>query len=81
MAKRFVLRDLESQYGDLHKIIPPLVNTGGQAYAANQLNTTQATISNWLRENGYFKRVTYQLTDTARRAMESEPENADLVGI
>jgi len=75
MARRHVLRDLESQYGDLHKIIPPLVNTGGQAYAANQLNTTQSTISNWLKANGYRPTVTYALTPEAARALHSEVQS------
>jgi hypothetical protein len=60
MARRFVLRDLEAQYGDLHKVIPPLVNLGGQKYAAHQLGTTQATISNWLKNHGYKPNITYQ---------------------
>jgi hypothetical protein len=57
MAKRDVLKDLEKQHGDLNKVIPPLVNQGGQAFAAQQLNTTQATISNWLKDNQYEKKV------------------------
>jgi len=56
MAKGYVLRDLEEQYGDLNKVIPPLVNLGGQAFAAFKLNTTQNTISRWLKDNGYTKR-------------------------
>lgn len=57
MARRFVLRDLESQYGNLEEIIPKLVNQGGQEFAAFQLNTTQNTISNWLKHNGYIKKT------------------------
>lgn len=57
MAKRDVLQELEKVYGDLNKIIPPLVNEGGQELAARQLNTTQATISNWLKHNGYMKKT------------------------
>lgn len=57
MAKRDALKDLEQLYGDLHEIIPSLVNQGGQTFAAFQLNTTQATISNWLKHNGYTKKT------------------------
>lgn len=57
MARRFVLRDLETQYGNLEEIIPKLVNQGGQAFAAFQLNTTQNTISLWLKEHGYTKKT------------------------
>jgi len=57
MARRDTLKDLERDYGDLEKIIPRLVNEGGQAFAAFQLNTTQATISNWLKHNGYVKKT------------------------
>ena len=60
MAKRFKLRELEEQYGDLHKVIPKLVNTGGQSYAAFQLGTTQSTINRWLRANGYVQAVRYE---------------------
>lgn len=66
MAKRYVLAELEKQYGNLENVIPKLVNTGGQAYAAHQLNTTQATISNWLRSNGYEMLVTYVKRQTER---------------
>jgi hypothetical protein len=59
MAKPYRLRDLESQYGDLNKIIPPLVNLGGQKYAATQLTCSVATISTWLKDNGYVGKTTY----------------------
>lgn len=59
MAKRFVLRELEAEYGDLHQVIPKLVNEAGQAYAAHQLNTSQFTISKWLKDNGYKQQVKY----------------------
>ena len=65
MAKRYRIPELEKEYGDLHKIIPPLVNEGGQAYAAFQLDTTQATISRWLRDNGYAPKTTYEKQERA----------------
>ena len=57
MARRDVLKDLEAHHGDLHKVIPPLVNQGGQKFAAFQLNTTQSTISLWLKNNGYTQKI------------------------
>lgn len=59
MAKRYKLRELEQKHGDLHKVIPPLVNTSGQGKTAQALETTQATISNWLKANHYRKHITY----------------------
>jgi len=56
MAKRFRLRELEQELGDLHQIIPALVNEKGQGGAADQLGISQATISQWLSANGYIKR-------------------------
>lgn len=60
MGKRFVLRELEEKHGDLHKVIPALVNAHGQGGAACILGTTQATISRWLHENGYEKTESWQ---------------------
>jgi predicted transcriptional regulator len=54
MARRYKLKDLERKYGDLHKIIPRLVNQRGQQEdAARALKVSQATISDWLKDNGY----------------------------
>ena len=44
---------LESSYGDLNEVIPPLTNELGQAGTANRLKVSQTFISRWLRENGY----------------------------
>lgn len=59
MAKPYKLRDLESQYGDLHKVIPKLVNQGGQQFAAFQLGVSISTVSTWLKDNGYIQKVEY----------------------
>lgn len=59
MARRFKLRELERKHGDLHKVIPPLVNTQNQQGAAQVLETTQATISNWLTANHYQPTTTW----------------------
>lgn len=55
MAKRHKLREVARLEGDLHAVIPNLVNQGGQALAAQVLKVSQATISNWLKSNGYKK--------------------------
>lgn len=65
MARRFKLRELEQKHGDLHKVIPPLVNTQNQREAAQALETTQATISNWLKANGYRPVTTWVRRETA----------------
>ena len=65
MARRYRIPELEKEYGDLHKIIPPLVNEGGQKYAAFQLGVSQATISEWLRDNGYTAKTTYEKQEQA----------------
>jgi len=62
MAKRYQLREIERMGGDLHKIIPLLVNQGGQKGAADTLCVTQATISRWLKMNGYRKVQRYERT-------------------
>jgi hypothetical protein len=59
MAKRNRIKELEKERGDLHNLIPALVNKQGQAGAAAALDTTQATISNWLKANHYRKVITY----------------------
>jgi len=55
MAKRNKLLEIERSQGDLHQVIPPLINdnNGLQSAAARSLGVTQSTISNWLRKNGY----------------------------
>lgn len=60
MARRFRLTELEDQYGNLHKVIPPLVNEVGQAETARRLGVSQATISVWLKANGYESKTVYE---------------------
>jgi hypothetical protein len=55
MATRYKLREVERLEGDLNEVIPKLVNQGGQAFAAIVLKVSQATISTWLKTNGYKK--------------------------
>lgn len=60
MAKPHKLKELERVHGDLHAVIPQLVNCGGQAHAAYQLGTTVKTISTWLSMNGYAQVIRYE---------------------
>lgn len=59
MAARYKLRDLEERHGDLHTVIPALVNQHGQYEAGRLLGVSGATISNWLRDNGYTLKTEY----------------------
>jgi predicted transcriptional regulator len=62
MARRFRMRELEQQHGDLEELIPKLLNEsdGSQKTVAEKLNVSQATISQWLSKNGYVARVRYE---------------------
>lgn len=60
MGKRFRVRELEQQHGDLNKVIPPLVNLHGQEEAGRLLGVSGATISNWLKQNDYTSRIVYE---------------------
>ena len=63
---------LEKQYGDLHLLIPPMVNMHGQAFVAQSLGVSQYFISNWLKQNGYVMGITYiRITDKAKEALET----------
>lgn len=44
---------LQAQYGDLHQVIPHMVNELGQLKASQKLGTSVATINRWLKENHY----------------------------
>jgi len=61
MAKRHRLREVEKRLGDLHGVIPGLVNQHGQAETARKLGVSQGTVSRWLRVNGYVVTYTYTL--------------------
>lgn len=47
--------------GDPHDAIPELVNEFGQLEAARILGLSQATISRWLKKNGYIAVTTWHL--------------------
>jgi hypothetical protein len=57
--KRGISRIVE-QYGNLHEIIPPLVNKCGQHQAAQQLGVSAFTINRWLKANGYRRVQRYE---------------------
>ena len=50
---RDAIKRLAASHGDLHKIIPAMVNKVGQAQCAANLGVSQGTISMWLRKHGY----------------------------
>ncbi len=60
MATPNKLRRLEERYGNLHSIIPALVNKVGQAEAGRQLGLSASTISNWLKAHGYKQMSTWK---------------------
>lgn len=47
--------------GDPHDEIPEMVNEHGQLEAARILGLSQATISRWLKKNGYIAVTTWHL--------------------
>lgn len=59
MAKPNRLKELEAKHGDLEALIVPIVNKGGQSEAARLLETSQATISNFLKAKGYKAEIKY----------------------
>ena len=60
------LKEVEKKRGDLHSLIPPLVNERGQEGAAQELGVSQSAISTWLKKQNYIKVTTY-----VRRGNES----------
>lgn len=47
---------LKREHGDLHTVIPRLVNKLGQTGAAEKLSVPQSFISRWLNKHGYEQR-------------------------
>lgn len=59
LAKPYRIKELESRLGNLHEVIPQLVNLHGQAEAARLLGLSQTTVSQWLKVNGYRQKIEY----------------------
>lgn len=61
MAKPHRLQEIEQEHGrPLEELIPDLLaSLGTQKAVAYQLGVSQATVSTWLRQNGYVPVVTY----------------------
>jgi hypothetical protein len=53
------LERLQQQHGDLHQIIPAIVNQHGQIRAGQALGVLATTINKWLKQNGYERRTQY----------------------
>lgn len=64
MAKPYRLQAVEQEHNTpLEVLIPQTVNRlGSQKSAADELGISQATISTWLKENGYVSRTVYVKT-------------------
>lgn len=62
MAKRDRLLEIERERGDLHMVIPALLNecNGLQRVAAARLGVSPATISYWLKKHGYTAVVRWE---------------------
>ncbi len=71
MAPPSKSRVLEEKYGDLHKVIPKLVNELGQKGAADALGTSQSFISMWLSANHYEQFIEYRQTPV--QSSEAQP--------
>ncbi len=61
MATPNKIKALEEQHKTpAHVLIPFWVNTlGSQKAAAARLGLSQATVSQWLKDNGYIPRIVY----------------------
>ena len=59
MAHKTIERLLTAQHGNLHQVIPDMVQKMGQVGASQKLGVTQNWVSRWLRDNGYEPRIVY----------------------
>lgn len=72
MARKDRIKELEVEKGNLDRVIPPLVNKVGQVEAARKLNTSQGTISRWLKDNGYVLTSFWQKATTPQEHADIE---------
>jgi DNA invertase Pin-like site-specific DNA recombinase len=56
---------LAKQHGDLHELIPQMVNEKGQSKTADELGVHQGWISRWLNRNGYRQVIQWVKEDGA----------------
>lgn len=68
MAQKTVERLLVMQHGNLHEVIPRLVQELGQVGASEKLGVTQNWVSRWLKANGYAMQIVYIRTNELRGA-------------
>jgi hypothetical protein len=66
MAHSTIERLLASQHGNLHEVIPPMVQELGQVGASQKLGVTQNWVSRWLKDNGYKPKIVYTRTHDMR---------------
>lgn len=62
------IRELETLHGDLHRIVPDLVNAYGQWEAGRRLGVSGTTVCRWLHQNGYRRRTLYVRDEKQERA-------------
>jgi hypothetical protein len=62
------LKEIEHKHGDLHLVIPALVNKHSQIEAGRQLGISSAAISRWLKVNGYCRKIIYVRDEKQERA-------------
>lgn len=67
MAK-YRLNELERRHGDLHSVIPELVNRLGQHRTAQQLGVSSFTINHWLKANGYVRVIRYEQRESENKS-------------
>jgi DNA invertase Pin-like site-specific DNA recombinase len=60
---KYKINELQQKHGDLHEVIPNLVNRYGQYPTAKQLGVSVHTINRWLKENGWQREVKYVRRD------------------
>lgn len=73
MGRKNSLEQIEKEKGKpLDRIIPLLVNRGGQVLAAEKLGVSQATISKWLKDHGYESITIWQKKVTPEEVADIE---------
>lgn len=63
MARKGKITQLKAKFGDLHSVIPRMVEQFGQEEAGKKLGLSETTVNHWLRDNGYKKVIRYVRED------------------